>query len=368
MSISIGWIFILRNQVFTYPSAEEINERLNYLNRVISEPIEKGTEIRQIKYRSSEFLLFTYAFSSYAATNIAIHDTAYKHIAVRIIKECITKAMDYDVFSTYGIQKVDLSMDTLPDFSVLYFGHLNLMIGCYRLLTSDTLFNNINEKISNSLIERYNKSQFLNLESYKSCIWIPDNTVAIASLKLFSVNAHNSCDTICDKWTKYTKLHYIDKNTGVLFSTISNETGAPSEEPRGSMLGWSIMFIYQFDSEFAIEQFENYKEHFSKDFLIFRLFKERYKNNESSDGDIDSGPIYFGYSIPANEFALGNAILAGDNKTARRIERLINFGAKKVKGHNEIKYKLRFIKMNISPMAEALVLNSLTITKWIDIK
>ena len=82
-------------------------------------------------------------------------------------------------------------------------------------------------------------------------------------------------------------------------------------------------------------------------------------------GDIDSGPVFFGYSIPANEFAFGSAILANDYQTARKLERLINFGTKKVKRNNEIKYKVRFIDMNISPMAEALVLYSQTITKWV---
>lgn len=136
------------------------------------------------------------------------------------------------------------------------------------------------------------------------------------------------------------------------------------EGSRGSMLGWSIMFIYQFDSEFATNLYQNYKTHFSQDFLIFRLFKERYGNNETNNGDIDSGPVFLGYSIPANEFALGGSILSGDYKTARKLERLIDFGTSKIEKNNELKYNVRFINMNISPMAEALVLNSLTITKW----
>lgn len=145
---------------------------------------------------------------------------------------------------------------------------------------------------------------------------------------------------------------------------MNSSSGIAEEEPRGSMLGWSIMFIYQFDSEFAKELYQNYKEHFSRNYLALRLFKERHDNNDTNTGDIDSGPLLRGYSVPANEFALSNAVLAGDFKTARKIERLIALGTSSITTDDEFRYSVLFLDMNISPMAEALVLNSLTITKW----
>jgi len=239
------------------------------------------------------------------------------------------------------------------------------MLGCYRLISEDNSFNNLNNKISESLFNRYSRTEFLNLESYTSSLWIPDNTVAIASLKLHSSNTGSSYNSICEKWVEYAKSHYLEKNTNVLFSTIDPKTGLPDEKPRGSMLGWSIMFIYQFDKEFAVSQYNNYKDKFSTDFLILRLFKERYNNSEISLGDIDSGPMLFGYSVPANEFALGCAILAEDYATAKKIERLIDWGTKTIDKDNEIRYKVKFVDMEISPLAEALVLNSLTLTRWV---
>ena len=94
------------------------------------------------------------------------------------------------------------------------------------------------------------------------------------------------------------------------------------------------------------------------------MFKERYKNSETSTGDIDSGEILFGYSIPANEFALFGAVMANDLQTAKQIERLVNFGTKIINKNNEIKHQIRFFDYNFSPMQEALVLFSITATKW----
>jgi len=355
-------ILIVQSQRYQYPESEQIEKRLNYLQRVINQPLEQDSDIMLIGQESQEFMLFSYAFSSYAVTNLAVKDSSYKKQAVSLIKESIEKVLDNQLYSPYGIKQFDSTSDS----SVLYLGHLNLMIGCYRLLSDDKSYNELNDNISLSLINRYNATEFINLESYDSSIWIPDNTVAMASIKLYSVNAKNDYDTLCNRWVQYVKTHYLEAKTGVLYSTINPYTGEALEEPRGSMLGWSIMFIYQFDSEFAIELYKNYKKHFSKNLLLFRVFKERYNNNETALGDIDSGPIFWGYSIPANEFALSNSILAKDFKTAKQLEHLINLGTKKIEKKNELKYNVRFVEMNISPMAEAMVLYSLTLTKWTD--
>ena len=361
------WIVVLSFQTYEYPDAKDINKRIKYLERTINQPLNKDAAIMRIGKESSlEFMLFSYAYSSYALTNIAIKDSTYTERAVNLIHESILKVLDKRLYSPYHIDTALVGLDSIPDYSVLYLGHLNLMLGCYRLLSDDGSFNDLNNKISESLYRRYNATEFMCLESYPTAIWIPDNTVALASLKLHSVNAGNDYDSVCERWVEYAKRHYTDEETGVLYSTVDAITGQPKEEPRGAMLGWSIMFIYHFDSEFAIKLYNNYKNNFSDNLFIFRLFNERYNDRGTNSGDIDSGPIIFGYSIPANEFALGNAVLAGDYTTAKRLERLISMGAKSIENEDEKRYKLRFIDMNISPMAEALVLYSLTMIRWIE--
>lgn len=360
------WIVIIQSFKYKYPKKDEIDKRLNYLQRVIDQPLDIGSDIFQLSYENPEFMLFTYSYSVYALTNLTIKDLSYKERSEIYIKEAIRKVLNEKIYSFYGISQDLRQINDIHDYSVLYLGHLNLMLGCYRLISQDTVFNKLNKDISESLYQRYNETKFLNLESYSGHIWIPDNTVAIASLKLYSKNEKNDYDIICKKWLEYAKLNYIDKKTGLLYSKVNSINGKPIEEPRGSMLGWSIMFIYQFDSDFAIDLYNNYKKKFSYDLFVFRLFKEKYRSWSINGGDIDSGPILLGFSIPANEFALANSILAKDYKTARKLERLINLGAHKIETNEEIRYKLRFFNMNVSPMAEALILYSLTITKWVE--
>ncbi|MCC5917696.1 MAG: hypothetical protein JJU02_10280 [Cryomorphaceae bacterium] len=361
ISVFVIWIIVLSFQTYKYPNSNSIEKRLNYLERVIKQPLKPGSEIMDLETESHEFMLFTYAYTTYALANLSSSDDAYLDLSIELIRTSIARVLQPEIYTHYGIED---PTHLKQDYSILYLGHLNLMLGIYRMMTEDTTYNNLNDSISKSLVKRYNDSKFINLESYKSAIWIPDNSVAIASLKLHSYNDQNSNDSICEKWVKYVKANYVDKNTGTLFSTINPETGESLEEPRGSMLGWSMMFISQFDKEFALELYHNYKKHFSQNYLIYRLFRERHNDKTSSEGDIDSGPIIWGFSIPANAFALSNSIMAGDYKTAKKIERLINLGAKKITSENELKYKLRFGEMRISPMAEAYILYAITIADW----
>lgn len=357
------WIY-LSTLSFVAPDRENINRRINYLDRVINEPLDNNSEVIRIGYENPEFMLFSYAYSTYAFTNLIVQDSTYSERLTPLIKECINKTLTPLISSVYDIDNELLLSDSIPNYSVLYLGHLNLMLGCYRLVSGNDSFNELNDNISASLFKRYNERSFMCLESYPNAIWLPDNTVAFASLKLHSANTKSNYDTICTQWVKYAKRNFLEPKSKVLYSTIDSSSGEPKEEARGSMLGWSIMFIYQYDCVFAAELYDNYKNHFSDNLGALRLFKEREDRKFYDGGDIDSGPIFMGYSIPANEFALGSAIAFEDYKTARKIKRLINWGTSINEENGELKYKVRFVDMNISPMAEALILNSLTMTKW----
>ena len=360
-----GGILILSIQEFDIPTKRNLDFRANYLERVVAESAFPDSEMNLIAKQNFEFPLFSYAFTSYAMTNMAFLDERNIAGAKAVIKKSIQRVTAYDVSITYGVDSAFYNnLDSLPDYSILYLGHLNLMLGCYRLISDDDTFNNLNDSISKSLFLRYQKTPHFNLESYPHLIWIPDNTVALASLHLHSQNSGSKYGKICNDWVEYAKKNLLEGETGLLYSTINYETGEVEEEPRSSMLGWSIMFIYRFNRAFAEELYQRQRRLLSNELLMLRLFRERYRDWSSHAGDMDSGPIIWGYSIPANQFAMVNAVAFGDLKTAKKLERLIKIGAKETEEKREIKYNLRFTDMKISPMAEAMVLYGMTVGEW----
>lgn len=359
-------ILVLRFQKYTYPSKSEIELRVNYLERILKAPLSDSADIVTIESENPEWSLFSLSFSSFALTNITIRDSTFKNKSILLIDSAIQKALTETVYSLYFYEQNPFSPTIDTTGSVLYFGHLNMMLGCYRLLSQDSKYDELNDKISQSLLTRFRKSEFMCLESYPNRIWIPDNTVALASLKLHSQNTGKQYSIFKD-WLTYAKKHFLDKETSLLCSTIDPKTGRQTEEPRGAMLGWSIFFIYRFDEAFAKEQYQQYKDKFSDNIFVFRLFRERYQDRKTDlYGDIDSGPIIRGYSIPANAFAFADAVAMNDLYTAKRLHRLIKFGSQELHQNNEITYKTRFVEVKTRPLAEALLLYFETMTSWED--
>lgn len=360
-----AWLVVLDMQSYRYPDTDEIRQRLSYLQIAVGQPLEPGSDVWQLRAENPEFMLFSYAFSAYAVTNIAIRDTSFRAEAVDLVEQCIRQVLTDEVAAVFGVDTpLRFDTDSIPAYSVLYLGHLNLMLGCLRRLEPQPEWTPLHDAISRSLFDRYQNSKHLVLESYPSAIWIPDNAAAMASLNLHALATGSPYEEMCRRWADHCRKHYLESQTGVLYSTVNPSSGAPSEEPRGSMLGWSILFIGQFDHNFAKSLYAKYKENFSSNYLIFRLFKERHDQSGTQIGDIDSGPVFKGYSIPANAFAFGAAILAGDFRTALKAERLIRLGSRKIQTEDGIRHRVRFVNMHISPMAEAIVLFSMTYTRW----
>jgi hypothetical protein len=71
--------------------AKEISPRINYLKRIINQPLNDDADIIHLAQENPEFMLFSYAFSTYAFTNLAISDSVYKEEAISLIKESIVK-------------------------------------------------------------------------------------------------------------------------------------------------------------------------------------------------------------------------------------------------------------------------------------
>jgi hypothetical protein len=364
IALIVFWALIANTQKYEYPEGSDLRLKVNYLARVINTPFPGIPEFNDLQQKNPEWLLFSLSFSTYALTNVTFLDTLYRSEAVQLIDHAIQKVLSDTVYSYYFPYKKPFN--PLPDSSgsILYYGHLNMMLGCYRLLTNNPKYNELNNRLSACLYKRYSHSSSLLLESYPGKIWIPDNTAALASLALHSENTKSEYREICTEWIKLAREQYSEKETGLLCSAIDAQTGKAMEEPRGSMIGWSIFFIYRFDKEYAKTLYERYMHHFSTNLSVYRLYKERRGSFTTGSGDIDSGPMVLGYSLPANAFAFGGAVAMQDFKNAVRLQRVIGLGAKKVVENNEMRYQTRFFDMPVSPLAEALLLSCETMTDW----
>jgi hypothetical protein len=358
------WVAITNLQSYQYPTQKDLQLKINYLSNILQKPLGNDSELIKIKTENHEWALFSLSFSTFAATNIAFLDTSFHAQSIEMIDNAIQKAVLDTIYQDYFQKNNPFYPKIDPNGSVLYFGHLNMMLGCYRLLSKNPKYNALNDHLSKSLYERFQAAPFHCLHSYIGKIWMSDNIAGLASLQLHSQNTGSNYQEMSKIWVKYAQNYFTDTHTGLLCSTIHPETGAQLEAPRGSMIGWSIFFMSKFDKSYARSLYENYKNKYSDNLPLIQIFKERYQNNDTDTGDIDSGPIFYGYSIPANAFAFGDAVAMKDWVTAKKLQRLIKMGSKRVVNGEKLQYNTRLVELPISPLAESVLLYMETMVDW----
>ena len=102
-----------------------------------------------------------------------------------------------------------------------------------------------------------------------------------------------------------------DPATGLLYQAIDPETGEPRDGPRGSGTLLAAYFILPADPDLSRAWFEAGRRELADSVLGFGVMRER-PRSAPGHGDIDSGPIVFGYGVSATGFAIAPARAFGD--------------------------------------------------------
>jgi hypothetical protein len=337
------------------PSRPEVRLRLNYLERVIDEGAAPATTLGRLTAANAEWGLFTLSFSTYALANQAARQPDLRAEAAATIGRAIAITLTDPIRQAFEFSvPAECAQRPLPS-SVLYLGHLNLMLGCHRQLMPTSPYCHLHDSLSAALAARYQQEPSGNLPSYFHQRWLPDNTVALASLALHSRLTGSPYAATGPRWVARARRAWLDPATGLLASMV-DAAGKPSEEPRGSHLGWSIWFLAQVDSAFARQQYALYQRHHSTNLGVLRLYSEFADSYETGAGNVDSGPLILGYGIPATAFAFADAVALGDWRNAQRLRRVISLGSRDIREGDELRYGVRLINLDVNPLSEALLL------------
>jgi hypothetical protein len=196
------------------PTSAEVRLRLNYLERVIGEGAAPATTLGKLTRLNPEWGLFTLAFSTYALANLAAQQPTQRAEAAAFIGQAIRVALSDPIRQPFGGAE-----GALPS-SVLYLGHLNLMLGCHRQLVPTSPYGHLHDSLSAALAERYQQEPSGNLASYPGQRWIPDNIVALASLALYSQLGPSQYHQATRHWVALAKARLLDPATGLLASQV----------------------------------------------------------------------------------------------------------------------------------------------------
>lgn len=313
------------------------------------------TPLGRLARQNPEWALFTLSFTTYALADLASQDSSLRAEAAQYTGLAIRQALSAPIRQAFENELVVVGSAVDTAGSVLYLGHLNRMLGCHRQLVPGSPYRGLHDTLSAALYRRYGQEPAGNLASYPGSRWLPDNTVALASLALHSRLTGSRYAEAGRRWVAAAKARWLAPETGLLVSQV-DARGEPAEDPRGSMLGWSIWFIARFDSAFARQQYQRYQASASTNLGVLRLYREQAGNYATGAGDVDSGPLLLGYGIPATAFACADAVALRDWRNAARLRRVISLGSREIVESQELRYGVRLVNLEVSPLSEALLL------------
>ncbi len=283
------------------------------------------------------------------AENVAILATLIEHAQLPAFRA-------FEVFFWDGEDPLDSIAGN--NGHIGYLGHLNLMLGAFRIAGGDARFDELHRQITETLARRFRSAPFPMLRTYKHFpYFIPDNTVVLASLAMFDTSHGSDHSDILKAWGDYARKYLVDPVTGIL-GFWGTEDGHIAGPARGSGAGWQGFYLPFIDRELAREQYRLTKSFLAVDLPLSWSALREVPRGTRSVMDVDSGPVILGLSTSGTGFILAGARHSGDHVFAGRVLRLGEYVGSSI----NIFGKKRYLFAPV--VGDAILLAGNTATEW----
>lgn len=205
-----------------------------------------------------------------------------------------------------------------PDGVARLLGYLNLLLGLHRLAFDDAVYAALNDRITAALIRRMQRSGIVLLVSYPREVYPVDNCFVIGSVGLHQRVTGEDHSDIIGRWSRTARRRYVDPVSGLLVQAVSPDDGRPVDAPRGSGTALGLFALHHADAALARALYQAVKTSLAGTCFGFGGVLE-YPRGSSGSGDIDSGPIAFGYGTSATGFTIAGARRYRDTPHFRRL-------------------------------------------------
>ncbi|MCH5237797.1 MAG: hypothetical protein J1E95_08370 [Muribaculaceae bacterium] len=335
---------------------EDILQRKNWLvDKVCIEPLQLLKEMPGgigLQFQG-EWALYTCSMLTKALSNIAILYPETKDESIATIDSLIEIVKSPELRYYDRVRWYEDPLESLEGEKshVSYLSHLAWMVGNYKKIGGDNKHDDIYDSICETMNRRIINSGCLNLPTYPGePIYIPDMLVAIVALKEYSdLNNGRYLPTV-RMWLEEASKKWIDKETGLLSSFITEE-GEQTDEIKGSYSALNCYYLTLIDSDFAEQQYVRLKDKFKQKFPYHGL-KEYHDHSCWIGLDMDAGPIICNLSPSGTAFTIGSATYFNDIDYRKGLLKTAEIAAHTVKWGDKRHYLLG----NIALVGEAITL------------
>ena len=273
-----------------------------------------------------EWLFGTYIMAALGFGQSATEHPALRTRHVALMADCIDRLLSPEVrafdAARWGSDPID-SIDSIDSLGsdaadhVSYLGYLNLVLSLHRQLDPASRFAALNDRITRKFERRYLATPSLLLETYPHERYPVDNAAAIGSIALHGAVTHTE-HAIVRRWCDLAKARYVDRATGLLMQAVHAD-GSPADAPRGSGTALGAYFLSFADRDLSAALHAAVASQLVGGVLGFGAVREYPATVTHGRGDVDSGPIMFGFGVSASGFSLSGARIHHDARTFRSL-------------------------------------------------
>jgi hypothetical protein len=206
-------------------------------------------------------------------------------------------------------------------------GYLNLALSVRRFVQPNSRFSPTNDHFTEALARRFEASPIGLVETYPGERYPVDNTSGIASIALHDRALGAPPRPLVARWLARLEADSVDSASGLLFQAV-DARGHAADRGRASGTALAAYFLSFADVRASRALFRALRQNAAGTVLGFGVVSEYASHGDAGHGDIDSGPLVFGWSISAMGFSISGCRIHRDAACFTELYRAIDlFGA-----------------------------------------
>lgn len=304
-----------------------------------------------------EWMLFTYVMTATAAGQVFVRNPEEFDESLLVLRRAVERAVSpaarqFDTEAWDGEDALYALGDDTHGHGA-YLVYLALALGWDRVVQPEGPWADLHDGVIAALERRLGNTPTGVFASYPGEYYPADAAIAAAAVALHARVQGRPRPPVLDLWEVKFRAHCIDPATGLTYQSIGSSGKSDESMPRGSGTSMAAWVLSGSHPQLARELYGALLQHRYRDVFGFAGIRE-FARGDSSDGDIDSGPLMFGFAPSATAFTLGAARAQHDMRTFSRLYASAHFFGAPVEGDERRNFVVA------GPLGDAVLAAALT--------
>lgn len=310
--------------------------------RFWNNPALRDEELKKMRVSNAEWDFMGRSYLVWSLANMALRDPAnkalYLHTMDQIIDETLRLEKQKGMYFFLMPYAKDGRYVMQPAHSLFLDSEIALMLASRRVVEEKPEYKPLLTERVNAMVERFQKSPHMILESYPDQCWMFDHCVALDAIKMADYLDGTDHSALIRDWLTMARHRLIDPKSGLLISSFTTD-GMALDGPEGSSI-WMVAHSLQLlDPDFARDQYQRARKELGAVTLGFGYAHE-WPKSWPGPADVDSGPIVpvFDISAGSSGMAFIGASAFGDDEFLKSLAATLDFAGFPSRSHGQLKY------------------------------